>query len=138
MKEGDLSGKLIGAYYTVYNALGYGFLEKVYENSLFCELKERGIRVTRQQPIDVYYKGKKVGQYFADLVIEDKIIVELKAAESLCLEHEAQLMNYLKATSMEVGFLFNFGREATFKRKYFSNEKKNPQKSVSSVKSVIY
>lgn len=133
-----MSGKLIGAYYTVYNALGYGFLEKVYENSLFCELKERGIRVTRQQPIDVYYKGKKVGQYFADLVIEDKIIVELKAAESLCLEHEAQLMNYLKATSMEVGFLFNFGREATFKRKYFSNEKKNPQKSVSSVKSVIY
>lgn len=133
-----MSEKLIGAYYTVYNTLGYGFLEKVYENSFYCELKDQGVKVNRQQPIDVYYKGKKVGQYFTDLVIEDRIIVELKAAESLCFEHEAQLMNYLKATSIEVGFLFNFGQKAQFKRKYFSNDKKNPQKSVSSVKSVIY
>lgn len=133
-----MSEKLIGAYYTVYNTLGYGFLEKVYENSLYCELKNQGVNVNRQQPIDVYYKEKKVGQYFADLVIEDRIIVELKAAESLRFEHEAQLMNYLKATPIEVGFLFNFGQKAQFKRKYFSNDKKNPQKFVSSVKSVIY
>lgn len=122
MLEGPLSNKIIGAYYNVYNRFGYGFLEKVYENALVFELKRLGLYGRRQVPVDVYDLETKVGQYFADIIVEDKIILELKAAESLCEEHEAQLLNYLRATSVEVGFLFNFGKKPEFRRMVFENK----------------
>lgn len=124
MREGPLSNQIIGAYYRVYNELGYGFLEKVYENALLCELKRMGIPAVNQVGIDVFYKNEKVGVYFADIIIDGRIILELKASEILCEEHEAQLLNYLKATSVEVGFLFNFGKKPQFKRKIFDNKYK--------------
>jgi len=122
----DITDKIIKAFYNVYNTLGYGFLEKVYENSMLLELTEMGLSVQKQYPIDVYYKEKLVGSYFADLMIEEKVIVELKAAESICEEHEFQLINYLKATEIEIGLLLNFGKEPQFKRKIFTN---NPRSS---------
>ncbi len=124
MLEEELSGKIIRAYYNVYNRLGYGFLEKVYENSLIYELQRMNIHGRRQVPIQVFDLGIKVGEYFADIVVEERIIIELKAAESLCLEHEAQLLNYLKATSMEVGLLFNFGLKPEFRRRVYENKLK--------------
>ncbi|MFI5264800.1 MAG: GxxExxY protein, partial [Candidatus Kapaibacterium sp.] len=112
-------------FYNVYNTLGFGFLEKVYEKSLYLELKSMGLRVEKQMPIKVSYKGIDVGDYFADLVVEDLVIVELKAAEGLIEEHELQLINYLKATNIEVGLLLNFGKSATIKRKIFNNNLKS-------------
>ena len=120
----ELSNKVIKAYYNVYNSLGYGFLEKVYENAFKFELESMGINVEQQKNIKVYYKEKMVGDYFADLIVEQCIILELKATESICEEHEAQLLNYLRATTIELGFLFNFGKKAEFRRKIFTNDKK--------------
>ena len=120
----ELSNKIIKAYYKVYNSLGYGFLEKVYENAFKLELQSMGIDVEQQKNIKVYYREKVVGDYFADLIVDQSIIIELKAAESLCEEHEAQLLNYLRATTIELGFLFNFGRKAEFRRKIFTNDRK--------------
>jgi len=112
---------IIGAYYKVYNALGFGFLEKVYENAMVLELAETGFLIGQQQSIKVYYKGSVVGDYVADITVNDKIIVEMKACECLREEHVAQLMNYLKATNLEVGLLLNFGRKPEFRRVVFSN-----------------
>ena len=120
-KHSDLTDQIIKSYYTVYNELGYGFLEKVYENAMLIELQKTGLQTEAQKRILVYYKTVEVGNYFADLLIEDKIIVELKAAKKLKKEHEYQLINYLKATDIEVGLLFNFGKRPEFKRKIFSN-----------------
>lgn len=120
----EITSKIISAFYKVYNTLGYGFLEKVYENSFKIELLKLGFKVEQQKNIRVLYEGFEVGDYFADLIVDDIIILELKAAENLCEEHEAQLLNYLKATDKEVGLLFNFGKEAKFVRKVFSNENK--------------
>jgi len=120
----ELSNKIIKAYYKVYNSLGYGFLEKVYENAFKLELQSMGIDVEQQKNIKVFYREKVVGDYFADLIVDQSIIIELKAAESLCEEHEAQLLNYLRATTIELGFLFNFGKKAEFRRKIFTNDKK--------------
>jgi len=120
----DITDKIIKAYYKVYNELGFGFLEKVYGNALFLELCEMGLFVEKQKHIRVYYEEKEVGEYFADLYVENCVIVELKAVESLCKEHEFQLINYLKATESEVGLLLNFGKELEFKRKLFTNDKK--------------
>ncbi|MBA7535236.1 hypothetical protein ES705_27489 [subsurface metagenome] len=106
------------------NTLGYGFLEKVYENAMAIELIKMGCNVRQQQNIKVYYETEQVGDYYADLLIDDLVIIELKAAESLCEEHEAQLINYLKATKMEIGLLLNFGKKAEFKRKIFTNDRK--------------
>jgi len=119
----ELSSKIISAFYDVYNELGYGFLEKVYENALMNELISRNISCKKQQAIKVYYKDKEVGKYFADIIVEDKIIIELKASP-LCEEHGYQLLNYLKATDIEVGLLLGFGKEPVFKRKVFSNKRK--------------
>ena len=116
---------IISAYYKVFNSLGCGFLEKVYENAILMELTERGFSVAQQQKINVHYKGAVVGEYFADLVVNDKVIIELKAAESLRGEHVAQLTNYLRATGMEAGLLLNFGKKPEFKRVIFSN--RDPQ-----------
>ena len=115
---------IIAAFYEVYNALGYGFLERVYQNALFQELTRRGFRCEAQYRIDVFYKGNKVGEYYADILVNERIILELKATESICPEHEAQLVNYLKATRMEVGLLLNFGKKPQFVRKVFNNTRK--------------
>ncbi|MGD2079424.1 MAG: GxxExxY protein [Chloroflexota bacterium] len=123
-KHTKLTEEIIGGFYDVYNALGYGFLEKIYENALKIELASRGLAVEQQAPIVVHYAGEIVGEHFADLVVEDKVVIELKAAKSVKPEHEAQLLNYLKATKNEVGLLLNFGPEASFKRKAFDNERK--------------
>lgn len=119
----ELTKELIKIYYKVYNTLGYGFLEKVYENAMIIELKKEGFEVVSQKQIKVFYEEVEVGVYYADLVINNQVIVELKAAESICEEHEFQLINYLKASEIEVGLLLNFGKEPEFKRKVFSNFK---------------
>ena len=119
----ELSGEIIDAFYTVYNELGYGFLEKVYENALCYELTIRGLKCERQRPIAVYYKEQEVGEYYADIIVEDSIIIELKTG-GLVDAHIYQLMNYLKATNIEVGLLLSFGKEPKFVRKIFMNSKK--------------
>ena len=124
MLQGDLSNQIIRAYYNVYNTLGYGFLEKVYENALIIELQRLNLHGRTQVPLKVFYLEQRVGDYFADIIVEDAIILELKAADALCEEHEAQLINYLRATSIEVGFLFNFGKKPEFRRKIFENKYK--------------
>jgi GxxExxY protein len=124
MLHEEVTDKIIHAFYRVYNALGYGFLEKVYENAMVIELRKTGLRVEAQKDIRVLYESQTVGEYFADLLVDDKIIVELKAAKTLADEHEAQLINYLKATRTEVGLLFNFGRKPEFRRKLFHNSLK--------------
>jgi GxxExxY protein len=118
----DITGKILKAYFNVYNALGYGFLEKVYENAMIIELRKLGLECEKQKQIDVFYENQNIGLYFADIIVENKVIVELKAAEDLIEEHEVQLVNYLKATDIEVGLLLNFGKEAQYKRKVLSNE----------------
>ena len=120
----DITEKIIKAFYNVYNKLGYGFLEKVYENAMLIELKKFGLDCRNQFPIKVYYDEKNVGEYFADIIVNDYVIVELKAAENLCEEHECQLVNYLKATEIEVGLLLNFGKEPQMKRKVLTRDHK--------------
>lgn len=119
----DITERIIETYFKVYNSLGYGFLEKVYENALLIELEKQGFFVERQKRIKVYYEEFVVGDYYADLVVNELVIIELKAAETLCKEHEYQLINYLKSTNIEVGLLLNFGKKPEFKRKIFSNLK---------------
>lgn len=125
MLHEETTEKIIKAYYKVYNTLGHGFLEKVYENAMAIELRKMGFKVNKQKNIKVYYESEEVGDYFADLLIDDLIIVELKAAEGICENHEAQLTNYLKATMIELGLLLNFGKKPEFKRKIFHNHLKN-------------
>ena len=120
----EITDKVIKAFYKIYNKLGYGFLEKVYEKSMMIELKKIGLNAQRQVPIKVYYDGEVVGDYEADIIVEEMVIVELKASESLNFRHEAQLLNYLKATELEVGLLLNFGANPQLKRKIFMNERK--------------
>ena len=121
----EITEMIIKSFYTVYNKLGYGFLEKVYENALLLELRKEGLNCAKQVPIEVYYEKLSVGNYFADILVEDKIILELKAGEgALIEEHELQLINYLKATDKEVGLLLFFGKKPVFKRKIFTNENK--------------
>ena len=100
----DITEKIIRCYYKVYNKLGYGFLEKVYEKAMLIELSKEGFKCIQQSPVDVYYGSDKVGYYLADIIVEGKIIIEIKAAENLSEAHEAQLTNYLKATEIEVGY----------------------------------
>lgn len=123
-KHSDITEKIIKAFYNVYNVLGYGFLEKVYENALSLELRKADLYGELQKQIKVYYDNQEVGLYYADVIVEDLVIVEIKAAEALCDEHECQLINYLKATDIEVGLLLNFGKKPEFKRKVFSNNNK--------------
>jgi GxxExxY protein len=123
-KHSDLTEQIIGAFYAVYSSLGYGFLEKVYVNALVIELKKRGMDAYAELPIHVYYDGQLIGEYFADLVVNDLVILEIKSAKSLAVEHEAQLLNYLKATPYEVGLLLNFGPKPETKRRSFDNSRK--------------
>ena len=115
----ETTEKIIKAFYKVYNTIGYGFLEKVYENALFIELMSKGQKVLRNQRILVRYEGYEVGEYFPDLVVDDLVIVELKAIENLGKVQERQLLNYLKATDIEIGLLLNFGKKPEFRRKLF-------------------
>jgi len=124
MKYKELSEKIIHVFYKVYNTLGYGFLEKVYESAMIIELKKIGLECKNQFPIKVFYENEIIGEYYADLLIEQKIIVELKAIKALTKQNEAQLLNYLTATNVEVGLLLNFGEKPEFKRKIFDNEYK--------------
>ena len=122
MKHEELIQKIIKAFYTVYNSLRYGFLDKVYENALSIELVKLGLVVQKQRSISVYYDEQEVGIYYADLIVNELVIIELKAASSIADEHYVQLLNYLKATNMEVGLLLNFGKKPEIKRKIFDNE----------------
>jgi len=116
---------ILKCYFDVYNKLGFGFLEKVYENAMLIELREAGLTVSNQVPIEVFYKKEKVGNYFADLLVNDNVIVELKAGEGAIIEElEVQLINYLRATTIEVGLVLLFGKKPQFKRKVFTNNLK--------------
>jgi len=119
-----VTDRILKAFYTVYNGLGRGFLEKVYENAPAIELREAGLEVEQQRPITVSYQGHVVGEYFADVVVNDSIVLELKTVEGLNEEHAAQLINYLRATSFELGFLLNFGPKAQFRRILLTDEYK--------------
>lgn len=124
IKHPKLTDKIIGIFYRVYNKLGYGFLEKIYEKAMMIEFERDGIRVESQYPIKVHYDGEVIGEYFSDILVNDKVIAEIKATKHLAAEHEAQLLNYLKATQIEVGLLLNFGLKPEFIRKAFDNKRK--------------
>jgi GxxExxY protein len=123
LKYEEIKEGIVQSYFAVYNALGHGFLERVYENALAIELRERGLKVQQQAPIPVPYKSQLIGEYYPDLLVEECVIVELKAAESLRNEHFAQLVNYLRATHTEVGLLLNFGPKPEVRRKLFFHKR---------------
>ena len=118
MTDDVLTHMIIGCAYKVHNTLGPGFLEKVYENALRIELEKLGLRVKQQEPISVEYEGQVVGEYYADLWVDERVVVELKAAQALAKEHEVQLVNYLTATRIDLGLLLNFGPSVQVKRKF--------------------
>ena len=124
IKYKALTEKIIKIFYKVYNTLGYGFLEKVYENAMMIEFRKELVSAVAQSPIKVIYEEDIVGEYYADILVDDKVIVEIKATRTLALEHEAQLLNYLKATDIEVGLLLNFGPKPQVKRKVLDNFRK--------------
>ncbi len=124
-KHVDITEKILHAFFKrVYHKMGFGFLEKVYENSMAIELRRMGLKVDQQMKINVYYEGEIVGEYYADLLVEGCVIVELKSAQQIGDDHEAQLLNYLRATPYEVGLLLNFGPKPEIRRKAFDNDRK--------------
>ncbi|MGA2020822.1 MAG: GxxExxY protein [Candidatus Sulfotelmatobacter sp.] len=137
LKHSELTEKIIGLFYDVYNELGHGFLESTYAEALVVALQESELRVAREVPVPVWFRGRKVGQYYADLIVEDVVLLELKAGRTLESAHEAQLLHYLRATEVEVGLLLNFGLRPQFRRLLFDNERKkireNPRESVAKV-----
>lgn len=122
LKAAEKTGLLLEVFYEVYNQLGYGFIENVYQNAMYKELQRRGIPCVPHQKITVRYKGEPVGYYETDIVAYDSVILELKAVSHLTEAHEIQLVNYLRATDIEVGLLLNFGPKPEFKRRFFSKE----------------
>jgi len=124
MQHAIVTDKILESFYIVYKKLGYGFLEKVYEKALAIELVKHGLDINVQKAIKVFYDKQIVGEYFADIIINDVVIIELKAADALRVEHVYQLTNYLKSTQIEVGLLLNFGKKPEFKRILFTNDKK--------------
>ena len=120
----ELTDQLIGIYYDVYNELGYGFLESVYEEAMEIALEQEGLQVGRQVPLEVWFRSKQIGEFRADLIVEDLVILEMKACRTLGPTHEAQVLNYLRATNLEVGILLNFGPKPQFKRLVFQNTRK--------------
>jgi GxxExxY protein len=120
MKHQELTGKIIESAYKVHNTLGFGFLENVYQHALIIELNKNDLKAVKEMPIKVFYDGQIVGDYVANIVVEDKIILELKSVKEFHPAHEAQLVNYLKATGLEVGLLINFGERVEIKRKVLS------------------
>ncbi len=123
-KHKELTEQIIKAFYDVYNELGFGFLEKVYQNSLYLELKSRGFKVEAQKQIKVHFKGFEVSEYYPDLIVNEVVILELKAADCIVEEFENQILNYLRATDIEVGLLLNFGTKPEIRRKVFANSNK--------------
>jgi len=124
MKHEQLTGKIIEIFYEVYNELGHGFLESVYENSLRLALAQAGLFVSPKKPLEVWFRGEVVGVFVPDVIVEDAVILEIKAGRAIDSAHEAQLLNYLRATEIEVGLLLNFGPKPEFKRMVFDNERK--------------
>jgi GxxExxY protein len=137
LKHAEVTEKIIGVFYDVHNELGYGFLECVYEESLVIALHEAGLTANRQIPLPVWFRGHKVGEFRADVLVENCVLLELKSARSLDPAHEAQLLHYLKSTEIEIGLLLNFGARPQFRRLLFDNERKkireNPWRSVAGV-----
>lgn len=128
-KHSEITDRIIGVFYDVYNVLGYGFLEKVYERAMVIRLERAGLSVRPQEEINVYFDGRLIGNYKADLVVNNVVLVELKATETVATEHEAQLLNYLRATDIEVGLLLNFGKEPKVIRRAFDNHRKRSLRS---------
>ena len=124
MIEEELTGRIIKVFFKVYNALGFGFVERIYHNAMIIELVNQGIRIETESPIEVHYEGRLVGSFAADLIVENRVLLELKAKEPIQDAHISQLTNYLRSTNIEVGLLLNFGRRPEFKRKYFPNANK--------------
>lgn len=124
LKHFALTEKIIGVYYDVYNELGFGFLESVYREAMKVALVSAGLDVQAEVPMPVYFRGKAIGDYRADLLVNKLVVVELKTARSLESVHEAQLFHYLRATDLEIGLLFNFGPKPQFKRIAFDNTRK--------------
>ena len=137
LKHSECTDRIIGVFYDVYNELGYGFLESTYAAAMLIAVQESGLAAAREVPVPVWFRGTQVGQYFADMVVENKVLLELKAARHLESAHEAQLLHYLRATQIEVGMLLNFGVRPQFRRLLFDNDRKgireNPCKSVAGV-----
>jgi len=137
LKHSDLTEKIIGVFYDVYNELGHGFLESTYAEALVLALNESGLTAAREVPVPVWFRRRKVGQYYADMIVEGVVLLELKAARTLESAHEAQLLHYLRATEVEVGMLLNFGLRPQFRRLLFDNDRKkireNPCESVAKV-----
>jgi GxxExxY protein len=131
MKHSELTDQIISAFFEVYNDLGYGFLETIYASAMEIVCLEKGLQVQTELPIRVCFRGKDIGHYSADLVVNDLVLVELKAARSLCEDHSAQVLNYLRAMKYELGLLLNFGPRPQIKRFVFDNDRK--RKSVASV-----
>ncbi len=123
-KHSDLTNKIIGVFYEVFNELGYGFNERVYENAMLIRLEQNQLKVNQQLPVSVYFESKVVGEYVVDLLVNDLVLLELKAVRKLNQDHEAQLLNYLKATEIEVGLVLNFGPKAEFIRRVLDNNRK--------------
>jgi GxxExxY protein len=126
LKHKELTDAIINAFYLVYNTLGYGFLERVYRNATMHELRKRGYQVESEIAVKVCYDGVIVGDYFADLIVNRLVILEIKSVESIAPAHEAQLTNYLKATGIEVGLVLNFGPKPQFRRRVFETARKKP------------
>lgn len=124
LKHSELTDKIIGVFYDVYNELGYGFLESTYAEALVIALQDVGRGVAREVPVSVWFRGRKAGQYFADLLVESTILLELKTARAIESAHEAQFLHYLRATQIEIGLLLNFGLRPQFRRLVFNNERK--------------
>jgi GxxExxY protein len=124
MKHIELTDKIIACFFAVYNTLGYGFLESVYLRAMVIELQKMGLQAQIEYPIRVYYDGQVIGEFFADILVEGLVIVELKAVATLSIQHEAQVLNYLNATRHEVGLLLNFGHKPEIKRKVYDNDRK--------------
>jgi GxxExxY protein len=124
LKHGEITKKIIGVFYDVYNDLGYGFLESVYQRSLGLALEAAGLAVCNRVEIPVWFRGTQVGYFEGDMLVENCVLLELKAVRTLTSEHQAQLLNYLKATELEVGLLLNFGLKPEFKRLLFDNPRK--------------
>src|SRR5579863_1236350 len=134
-KHQESTEAIIRSFYEVYNELGHGFLESIYEEALFRVLKNNGVSVQRQHPLSVWFRGEQIGDFRADLIVADHVIVELKAVKALEPFHEAQLLNYPRASHLEVGLLLNFGPTPKIKRLVFANEKKHPCSSAKSAAS---
>jgi GxxExxY protein len=127
LKHKELTETIIGVFYEVYNELGHGFLESVYERAFEVALASKGLEVLRQIDVPVWFRGQKVGDFVADVLVNKSVLLELKATRTLDSAHEAQMLNYLRATEIEVGLLFNFGIKPEFRRLVFENSRKKVQ-----------